>query len=1079
MKFNKRLSLLGYLRQQFGVYDIHDPKSIRRYYQELSRDTEGAAYEADGISKLCKVLQSRAHVQVSDNDLRRYDQNIAKHSAKINENRQQKDHIVFKYFQLLAGFYTEYYLDRITSNKEKFLRDLNDFVAEQQEKHSSKVLYENFEEDDLNKLAFWMATGSGKTLIMHLNYYQFLHYQPKMDQVPDNFLLITPNAGLTHQHAKELNMSGIPNQYYLDSDSGSGADPETVKLIEITKFVDDKTGDGDSIEVSSFEGNNLVFVDEGHKGSGTEGSQWMRRRKEIAKRGFTFEYSATFGQAMNKAPAAVQNEYGKAIVFDYSYPRFYDDGYGKDYRILNLKKKQTFEDEQQQVYLLANLLTFFEQQYIYQQNPDAFYKTWNLREPLLTFIGHSVQAGRTQSSWRVDEERTVSDVQKLILFLHKVLQDEEWAVNTIRQVLNENSGVQRKDGSDLFEDSFSVLRDSYGEQSKKLYQDLLKKVFHLEAPAPLKLTNLTSAEGEIGLRAGNSDTFFGVINIGEDSNFLSYIEEELTELIVEEPNAFEDSLFQKINTQHSDVNVLIGSKKFIEGWSSWRVSCMGLMNIGKSEGPQIIQLFGRGVRLLGKDRSLKRSSEMKNIQRPKHIEHLETLQIFGMQANYMEQFQKYLKEEGIDTDRRVELNLDIKVEDNLHGKGLLVIRPKIRDEFKDVQQLVLEVDEAIVPKIDLTSTVEEEVSEDRVEEQALAVGGEDRTYKPTEFLPLLDSDRLYRQAWYYRNQKGYENLSFTEAGIEQIIREKQYELYCDESLFELSSFDDVDRVEQIALIIIRKYIDAYYKKKQQEWEYQQLEYESFDSDDKNIPHVSEDTPGYQLRVKEKAVEELEKEINALFEDPELFEKTVLKKKDGKLPRIYFEKHLYLPLLIEDQNDDKIIESTPPGLNTGEWKFINDIKEFFENQVDEELFDNHEVYVLRNQSRGHGIGFLLEGERFFPDFIVWVKNEEEQHICFVDPKGLQHQINVEGNNKVQFSKDIKEYEKQLNNKSGRDNIFLHSFIISQTDLEKVKKNNPDKTENDLNEIGLFFPKEDNSHIDEIFREILSNETKVSY
>src|SRR5699024_2399879 len=174
------------------------------------------------------------------------------------------------------------------------------------------------------------------------------------------------------------------------------------------------------------------------------------------------------------------------------------------------------------------------------------------------------------------------------------------------------------------------------------------------------------------------------------------------ELIVEEPNAFEDSLFQQINTRNSDVNILIGSRKFIEGWSSWRVSCMGLMNIGKSEGPQIIQLFGRGVRLLGKDRSLKRSSEMKNIKRTPNIEHLETLQIFGMNADYMKRFQKFLKEEGIDTDRRVELNLDIKVEDKLKGKGLLVIRPKIRKNFKNIEPLVLEVSDQIKPLVDLT-----------------------------------------------------------------------------------------------------------------------------------------------------------------------------------------------------------------------------------------------------------------------------------------------------------------------------------------------------------------------------------------
>src|SRR5690625_6638572 len=90
-----------------------------------------------------------------------------------------------------------------------------------------------------------MATGSGKTLILHLNYYQFQHYMPRLDEAPDNILLITPNAGLTHQHQKELNASGIPNRYYLDADGGTGIEPETVKLIEITKLTDEKKGDGD------------------------------------------------------------------------------------------------------------------------------------------------------------------------------------------------------------------------------------------------------------------------------------------------------------------------------------------------------------------------------------------------------------------------------------------------------------------------------------------------------------------------------------------------------------------------------------------------------------------------------------------------------------------------------------------------------------------------------------------------------------------------------------------------------------------------------------------------------------------
>jgi len=52
-----------------------------------------------------------------------------------------------------------------------------------------------------------------------------------------------------------------------------------------------------------------------------------------------------------------------------------------------------------------------------------------------------------------------------------------------------------------------------------------------------------------------------------------------------------------------------------------------LMNIGKSEGAQIIQLFGRGVRLKGLGFCLKRSSKISGNKAPAHITTLETLNV--------------------------------------------------------------------------------------------------------------------------------------------------------------------------------------------------------------------------------------------------------------------------------------------------------------------------------------------------------------------------------------------------------------------------------------------------------------------
>jgi len=44
--------------------------------------------------------------------------------------------------------------------------------------------------------------------------------------------------------------------------------------------------------VEAFEGRNLIFVDEGHKGFG--GEAWRKYRDALGTTGFTFEYSTTF-----------------------------------------------------------------------------------------------------------------------------------------------------------------------------------------------------------------------------------------------------------------------------------------------------------------------------------------------------------------------------------------------------------------------------------------------------------------------------------------------------------------------------------------------------------------------------------------------------------------------------------------------------------------------------------------------------------------------------------------------------------------------------------------------------------------
>jgi len=395
------MTLLGWLHQRFGYPDT----------RELLADLGVAdgGFDADGRSHVFARIASRASQLngITVADLERYDLNVRSALEAMNTGRPQP--ITLRYFQYLAALYTEVFLDQRFNRKGAFLASLNDYARERNiGRGPSEPPFAPFAESDLDKLAFWMATGSGKTLLLHLNYRQFLHYN---NSELDNVVLVTPNEGLSDQHIEELGQSNIPCRRFELNGAGL-VDPHAVNVTEITKLVIDKRGEGASVPVDAFEGRNLIFVDEGHKGSG--GDAWRQVRDALGTTGFTFEYSATFGQALTAARNnALTAEYGKAIAFDYSYRHFYNDGHGKDFNILNLLQDP---GEHTDTLLLANLLAFHEQHVVFRDNV-ALVRRYNLEQPLWALVGASVNAVYSES------RRKRSDVLTAIRFLHRLLMD--------------------------------------------------------------------------------------------------------------------------------------------------------------------------------------------------------------------------------------------------------------------------------------------------------------------------------------------------------------------------------------------------------------------------------------------------------------------------------------------------------------------------------------------------------------------------------------------------------------------------------------------------------------------------------
>jgi hypothetical protein len=89
-----------------------------------------------------------------------------------------------------------------------------------------------------------------------------------------------------------------------------------------------------------------------------------------------------------------------------------------------------------------------------------------------------------------------------------------------------------------------------------------------------------------------------------------------------------------------------------------------------------------------------------------------------------------------------------------------------------------------------------------------------------------------------------------------------------------------------------------------------------------------------------------------------------------------------------------------------------------------------MYLLRNRSRGKGIGFFEAGN-FHPDFILWLVEGDHQSVIFIDPHGMRFS---EGRDdpKVQFYKEIKKIEQDLRDPQ----IRLESFIVSTSDYSDI-------------------------------------------
>jgi hypothetical protein len=905
------------------------------------------------------------------------------------ETRKQNK-VALRYYQILALYFTEVFFRHRDS------KDLEDFAK--------------------SALAYWMATGSGKTIIMHINIFQFIEHNKGFKDL--ELIITTPGVNLIQQHEREV----TPLVEYLNKIHRN----KIRFTIDTTSALLNKAGDFfDFPDNTKYQ--RLILVDEAHIGLGTsqkddEGEFLKLRRRLNIKHSFLFEYSATFHNLDSK----LENEYSKSIIYDYNYNLFYRDGYGKDFYFQKVNAdillKGSLDDNLElNMQVIENKLDVFNN-LEYSDIQDLFSATTFPDRPLIAFMGNTVNDKKEEGKKGDDE---LSDISKIVDYL---------ATRT------------------------TADRTKY------------KNVFNNDYKGMLRLTRNTQADDEILLSYGAGD-YWGIINVGNGLNFINDYKgdnvEKVTSTSVVISN-IEKYLFENIDKPQSPINVLIGSRKFAEGWNCFRVSVIGLINLGKTKGNKIIQIFGRGVRLKGLKNDGKRKDlnhiddyfDLTDSEEDK-LKRLETLCVFSLQRSYLETFT-----EAVSNELEITKTFEISVKPcliKLKGGGVAFAAYKKHLKIFKLSKTNVDVKRVLLYPID------------RKIEYEFVLNGKRRKATINNFIVNLDyrtnrndegkniRNSLSQTNTNYRSFINYQ--PFTKAMTEQSdeanirlykagkalseISVDDVLAYIDEILYkEEAPILDFDFAENVNKIIGEEFVKKVRNKIN--WHLNSSIYQYEEELKQSRGEVKGDfiekytlVKSFKLSKKAGAAtkQKTDKELNQEIAD---FTKTI-RDIENALIIDKIGNHIYEPLF----RDNKLVlkedvKLSPDKLNDGEKKFVKDFAAYIKEKP--EQFKDYDVYLMRNVESLKSIGIYLndDSEVFYPDFIMWLIGKERAYINFVDPKGQmgtkdfrtdQYKEKVTIADKAS-NETLPNIEKELKRIHKKD-FILNSFILLRDSSELGK------------------------------------------
>jgi len=878
------------------------------------------------------------------------------------------------------------------------------------------VRFHNF----INRSAFWMATGSGKTLVI-VKLIEILKILMERGEIPvKDILVLTYRDDLINQLKKHVNeFNELYSKRGFKINLVELKEYDRIKRESLTTFLNEATvfyyrsdliSDEQKEKVIDFRnyennGDWYIILDEAHKGDKEESMRQMLY-SIMSRNGFLFNFSATFTDLRDVL----------TTVFNFNLERFITEGYGKHIFLLEQEirafkeKEDDYGKEEKQKIVLKSLILLTYLKMVREEIKKIVGELYH--EPMMLALVNTVNLTKK------DAERP-----DLILFFEEIERIGKGKMN-----------------EKAFEEAKKELLEEFSKEQKPIYEeiplkidkslineikaeDILKHVYNSDKYGSIEAIVIPKTEKEAIFKLKTSDKPFALIKIGDA---IKWIKDNLKGYEVIE--SYEDrSIFERLN-EREDISILMGSRAFYEGWDSNRPNVILFINIGVGAEAKkfVIQSIGRGVRIEPIKGKRKRLMNLYNEGEDagifpkieKYVQPIETLFIFGTNRNALKEVIETLKLE-----REPGEIIDIIKKNEYASMQTLLIpvfKTSIRKlyEEKAPQKLPIQEDLFNALKDYFAST------DDRV----LIV----RNDMPLHLLKHI-KDSFNQVETYYKILPGNSNVPIKIA-VQKLIA------HFDLNLEELDRFKPLEE-EIVHFKKIRVFLGN--NKEIEELKNRIIKVSEY----KNAK-----TRKKELKSKfEKGEISLDKYTEEIEELAKIPEKETFK----ELRIVNILNHYYTPLILSEKEKVDYIKHVIT--TKSEVKFIEDLETYLEKSSDKinvdwwmfSKIDEHldEIYIPYYDPDNNKM------RKFKPDFIFWFNKGDQYFIIFVDPKGIKH---TEYENKVDWFEKIfgsSDSPKIFTYDNLKIRVFLYLYTEDVNKLsEKYKKYWFDNIESLFGKIG---------------------------